>query len=144
MQKVGRRVLLGMGAGATAYVAHHLWNQKAESSNAQQRQAGGVINVYSARHYDTDKALYNGFTEQTGIRVNLIEAEADALIERIRSEGSRSPADVLITVDAGRLWRAQQAVFCSRFSQGYSTAWCQPTCGNPKVTGLASRGAYAF
>lgn len=109
MQKVGRRVLLGMGAGATAYVAHHLWNQKAESSNAQQRQAGGVINVYSARHYDTDKALYNGFTEQTGIRVNLIEAEADALIERIRSEGSRSPADVLITVDAGRLWRAQQA-----------------------------------
>ncbi|WKT83916.1 MULTISPECIES: Fe(3+) ABC transporter substrate-binding protein [unclassified Thermosynechococcus] len=109
MQKVGRRVLLGMGAGATAYVAHHLWNQKAESSYAQQRQAGGVINVYSARHYDTDKALYNGFTEQTGIRVNLIEAEADALIERIRSEGSRSPADVLITVDAGRLWRAQQA-----------------------------------
>lgn len=109
MEKVSRRIFLGMGAAATAYVAHHLWNQDAESSYAQQRQTGGVINVYSARHYDTDKALYSGFTQQTGIRVNIIEAEADALIERIRSEGSRTPADVLITVDAGRLWRAQEA-----------------------------------
>ncbi|BCX12797.1 MAG: iron deficiency-induced protein A [Thermosynechococcus sp.] len=108
MEKVGRRVFLGMGAAATAYVTHYLWNQNTESSYAQQ-SSGGVINVYSARHYDTDKALYNGFTQQTGIRVNIIEAEADALIERIRSEGSRTPADVLITVDAGRLWRAQQA-----------------------------------
>jgi iron(III) transport system substrate-binding protein len=111
MDKIARRALLGMGAGAAAYLAHHALNQGSESSMAQERlaQAGRVINVYSARHYDTDKALYNGFTQQTGIRVNLIEAEADALIERIRSEGSRSPADVLITVDAGRLWRAQQA-----------------------------------
>ena len=67
------------------------------------------MNVYSARHYDTDNALYENFTRQTGIKVNLIEAEADQLIERIKAEGQNSPADVLITVDAGRLWRATEA-----------------------------------
>jgi len=67
-----------------------------------------VVNVYSARHYDTDQALYDTFTQQTGIKVNLIEGGSDALIERIKSEGQFSPADMLITVDAGRLWRADQ------------------------------------
>ena len=66
------------------------------------------MNVYSARHYDTDNALYDTFTEQTGIAVNLIEGGSDALIERIVNEGEFTPADLLITVDAGRLWRAQQ------------------------------------
>ena len=69
----------------------------------------GEVNVYSARHYDTDLALYERFTEQTGIDVNLIEGNSDGLIERIRNEGEFSPADLLITVDAGRLWRAQRA-----------------------------------
>lgn len=68
-----------------------------------------VVNVYSARHYDSDLTLFTTFTEQTGIQVNLIEAGADELIERILSEGRNSPADVLITVDAGRLWRADDA-----------------------------------
>lgn len=67
-----------------------------------------VVNVYSARHYDTDMALYQEFTRQTGIQVNLIEGKSDALIERIANEGEFSPADMLITVDAGRLWRAGQ------------------------------------
>ena len=67
-----------------------------------------VVNIYSARHYKTDAALYEGFTKHTGIKVNLIEGGEDALIERVRNEGARSPADVLITVDAGRLWRAEQ------------------------------------
>lgn len=67
-----------------------------------------VVNIYSSRHYHTDEALYTGFTKATGIRVNRVEANEDALIERIRSEGSRSPADLLVTVDAGRLWRAEQ------------------------------------
>ncbi|TRD12014.1 Fe(3+) ABC transporter substrate-binding protein [Erythrobacter insulae] len=70
---------------------------------------GGEVNLYSSRHYDTDLALYEDFTEQTGIKVNLIEADADALIERIQSEGEFSQADLLITVDAGRLWRAEEA-----------------------------------
>lgn len=69
----------------------------------------GEVNLYSSRHYDTDLALYEDFTAQTGIEVNLIEADADALIERIQSEGELSPADLLITVDAGRLWRAEEA-----------------------------------
>jgi iron(III) transport system substrate-binding protein len=67
------------------------------------------LNLYSSRHYDTDRALYEGFTRQTGIRLRLIEGDADQLIERIRTEGANSPADVLITVDAARLARAQAA-----------------------------------
>lgn len=69
----------------------------------------GEVNLYSSRHYDTDLALYEDFTKQTGIKVNRIEADADALIERIEAEGEFSPADLLITVDAGRLWRAEEA-----------------------------------
>ncbi|MEM7736169.1 MAG: Fe(3+) ABC transporter substrate-binding protein [Deinococcota bacterium] len=67
-----------------------------------------VVNVYTARHYDTDEALYDNFTEQTGIEINWIELGSDEAIERIASEGANSPADVLITVDAGRLWRAKE------------------------------------
>ena len=74
-------------------------------------QDGKVLNLYSSRHYQTDEALYANFTKQTGIRVNRIEAGEDALIERVRNEGARSPADVLVTVDAGRLWRAEQLGF---------------------------------
>ena len=69
----------------------------------------GVINIYSARHYQSDDALYQAFTDATGIRVRRIEGTDDALIERILQEGSASPADILFTVDAGRLWRAEQA-----------------------------------
>jgi len=71
-------------------------------------QADRVVNLYSARHYQTDEALYTRFTTLTGIRVNRIEASEDALLERLRSEGKNSPADVFLTVDAGRLWRAEQ------------------------------------
>jgi iron(III) transport system substrate-binding protein len=71
-------------------------------------QAQPVLNLYSARHYQTDEALYANFTKQTGIKLNRIEAGEDPLIERLRNEGTASPADVLVTVDAGRLWRAEQ------------------------------------
>lgn len=67
-----------------------------------------VVNLYSSRHYETDEALYANFTRKTGIKINRIEGGEDPLIERIRNEGDKSPADVLITVDAGRLWRAEQ------------------------------------
>lgn len=79
------------------------------SNEASTEENAGEVNLYSSRHYDTDLALYDDFTEATGIKVNLIEADADALIERIKSEGEYSPADILITVDAGRLWRAEEA-----------------------------------
>jgi iron(III) transport system substrate-binding protein len=68
-----------------------------------------VLNLYTSRHYQTDEALYQNFTRATGIKVNRIEAGDDAIIERMKQEGARSPADVLVTVDAGRLWRAEQA-----------------------------------
>lgn len=67
-----------------------------------------VLNLYSARHYQTDEALYSNFTKQTGIRINRIEAGDDQLIERLRSEGTNSPADVLLIVDAARLAQAEQ------------------------------------
>jgi iron(III) transport system substrate-binding protein len=67
------------------------------------------LNIYTSRHYQTDEALYDRFTELTGIRINRLEGKGDQLIERIRSEDVNSPADILITVDAGRLWRAEQA-----------------------------------
>jgi len=67
-----------------------------------------VLNLYSSRHYQTDDALYANFTKQTGIKMNRIEAGEDPLIERLKNEGTASPGDVLVTVDAGRLWRAEQ------------------------------------
>lgn len=70
-------------------------------------QAQGEVNIYSARHYQSDEILYTEFEERTGIEVNRIQGKSDALIQRIESEGRNTPADVLITVDAGRLWRAQ-------------------------------------
>lgn len=67
-----------------------------------------VVNVYSHRHYDTDQQLFDRFTAETGIAVNVVTASADELITRLESEGANSPADVLITVDAGRLHRAKE------------------------------------
>ncbi len=67
-----------------------------------------VINIYSARHYQTDEALYANFTKATGIKINRLDGKEDELIERLRNEGANSPADVLITVDAARLEVADQ------------------------------------
>ena len=69
------------------------------AAQAQTRQ----LNLYSARHYQTDEALYANFTKATGIRINRLDGKEDELVERLRNEGSASPADVLITVDAARL-----------------------------------------
>ncbi|MEM6349660.1 MAG: Fe(3+) ABC transporter substrate-binding protein [Cyanobacteria bacterium P01_D01_bin.14] len=91
---VGAVTLLGVGGCA---------------SQSQEANAGGEVNVYSARHYDVDDELFDRFTEQTGIKVNVVEGKSDELIERITTEGENSLADVFITVDAGRLWRAEEA-----------------------------------
>jgi len=71
--------------------------------------AAEQLNVYSARHYDSDTALYESFTEATGIEVQVLQGNSDQLIARIQREGAASPADVLMTVDVARLWRAEQA-----------------------------------
>jgi iron(III) transport system substrate-binding protein len=66
------------------------------------------VNLYTSRHYDSDDALYQKFTNDTGIKVNVISGKGKALIERLASEGVNSPADVFITVDAGNLWKVQK------------------------------------
>lgn len=67
-----------------------------------------VLNLYSARHYQTDEALYTAFTRITGITINRIEGKEEELLERIKNEGASSPADVFLTVDASRLAQAEQ------------------------------------
>ena len=69
---------------------------------------GATLNLYSARHYNTDEALYGNFADLTGIKVNRIDAEPDPLIERLKAEGDKSPCDVFLSVDAGRIERARQ------------------------------------
>lgn len=93
---IGAVSLLALASGCT--------NQTSQASGD-----GKVVNVYSARHYDTDRALYKDFTQQTGIEVNLLESKDNELLERIKNESNNPQADVLITVDAGRLWRAEQS-----------------------------------
>jgi iron(III) transport system substrate-binding protein len=75
--------------------------------DAHAQQGERVLNLYSARHYQTDEALYAEFTRQTGIRINRIELGDEPLLQRLKSEGANSPADVVLLVDAARLWRAQ-------------------------------------
>ncbi len=67
-----------------------------------------VVNVYTHRHYEADQQLFKMFEDQTGIKVNVINSNADELIQKMSMEGKQSPADVLITVDAGRLTRAKE------------------------------------
>lgn len=71
-------------------------------------QADGTLNLYSSRHYDTDEKLYTDFEAATGIKINRIEGKDNEILERMKAEGANSPADVLISVDAGRIWAAQK------------------------------------
>jgi len=102
-----------------------------------------VVNVYTARHYDSDLALYEQFTRETGIKVNRIEGKADELVARLKAEGANSPADVFIAADAGALWRAQEAgprrrVSSRRSSLNPLRAAYPPPSGNPRAPGSAS------
>jgi iron(III) transport system substrate-binding protein len=94
------------GAYASVVVATMLLaGVSASPATAQEK----VLNLYTARHYSTDESFYTGYTKATGIKINRIEGGEDALFERIKAEGANSPADVFLTVDAARLWRAEQA-----------------------------------
>jgi iron(III) transport system substrate-binding protein len=85
-----------MAFGSGVFIARRAWAQ------------GGTLNLYSARHYKTDEALYGNFADLTGVKINRVDAEPDPLIQRLRSEGDKSPCDVFITVDAGRIERARE------------------------------------
>ncbi len=86
-----------------ALVALVLFSCKSETK----KEISNEVNVYTHRHYESDQKLFKLFEEQTGIKINVINASADELIQKMSLEGSNSPADVLITVDAGRLHRAK-------------------------------------
>lgn len=77
------------------------------AGQAERSSTAPEVNLYSHRHYDVDQKLYDQFFSETGIKVNVIKAGADELLERIKNEGPNSPADLLLTVDAGRLYKAQ-------------------------------------
>ncbi len=79
----------------------------AASSVQAQHTDANTLNLYSARHYQTDQALYDNFTKATGIAIKRIDLGDEALLERLRNEGNNSPADVILLVDASRLWKAQ-------------------------------------
>ena len=66
-----------------------------------------VLNLYSARHYQTDEALFSNFTKATGVKVNIVSADDAGILQRLKSEGAASPADVILLVDAARLWFAE-------------------------------------
>jgi iron(III) transport system substrate-binding protein len=66
-----------------------------------------VVNLYSARHYATDEALYTGFTKATGIKVNRVDADDAGILARLKAEGTASPADVILLVDAARLYKGE-------------------------------------
>src|SRR6187402_3334333 len=66
-----------------------------------------VVNLYSARHYSTDEALYSGFTKATGIKINRVDADDAGILARLKAEGAASPADVILLVDAARLYRGE-------------------------------------
>jgi iron(III) transport system substrate-binding protein len=97
VMKLDRRGFLSVAGGAAYLVAMPY------VARAQDR----IVNLYSARHYNTDEALYGEFTKLTGIVVKRVDAEPDPLIERMRAEGANSPADVFLSVDAGRIEAAR-------------------------------------
>jgi len=74
---------------------------------AQAQAQEQVLNLYSARHYNTDEALYTGFTKATGIKINRVDADDTGILARLKAEGSASPADVILLVDAARLHKGE-------------------------------------
>lgn len=90
-----------------------LWACNQSSSDKEKEESASEetqeVNVYTHRHYEADQQLFKDFEEKTGIKVNVVSANADELIQKMKLEGENSPADVLITVDAGRLHRAKTA-----------------------------------
>ena len=80
-----------------------VWGLMSGSAMAQV----GVLNLYSARHYPTDEALYSDFSKATGIKINRVDSDDAGILARLKSEGSASPADVILLVDAARLWKGE-------------------------------------
>lgn len=104
------------------------------------------VNVYTSRHYDSDDALYEEFTEETGIKVNIISGKGSALLQRLKAEGKNSPADIFFTVDAGNLWKVQkEGLFQSIQSEKVLTGVPENLRGpNDEWTAIAKRARVIF
>ena len=86
------------------------------SSCVETTKESNEINLYSQRHYKVDEKQYETFEKKTGIKVNVVKANADELIERLKNEGKNSPADLFITVDAGKLQKAKDLDLLQKIS----------------------------
>ena len=86
------------------------------SSCGEEPKKSNEINLYSQRHYKVDEQQYKVFEKETGIKVNVVKANADELIERLKNEGENSPADLFITVDAGKLQKAKDLDLLQKIS----------------------------
>ena len=86
------------------------------SSCVETTKESNEINLYSQRHYKVDEKQYETFEKETGIKVNVVKANADELIERLKNEGKNSPADLFITVDAGKLQKAKDLDLLQKIS----------------------------
>lgn len=82
--------------------------QTSEAPDTEKKDKKEEVNLYTSRHYDVDDELYKKFEDETGIKVNVIKGEADELIERIKREGTATKADLFLTADVGRLYRAKE------------------------------------
>ena len=104
------------------------------------------VNVYTSRHYDSDDALYEEFTDETGIEVNIISGKGSALLQRLKVEGKNSPADIFFTVDAGNLWKVQkEGLFQSIQSKKVLTEVPENLRGpNDEWTAIAKRARVIF
>src|SRR5690554_1176781 len=102
-----KRLLIATAAFALLTACGNTTDVK-ENAEEQGVQKDQVVNVYTHRHYEPDQEIFRLFEEKTGIKVKVINASADELIQKMKMEGKQSPADVLITVDAGRLSRAKE------------------------------------
>ncbi len=83
-----------------------VFNVNAQTAGSTENQEQ-ILNLYSSRHYQTDEKLYSDFTKFTGIKINRLDTDDNALLERLKSEGKNSQADVILMTDASRLWKAE-------------------------------------
>lgn len=93
--------------------------QKEDATTPQTKDGKQVVNVYTHRHYEPDQDIFKMFEDKTGIEVKVVNASADELIQKMKMEGEQSPADVLITVDAGRLSRAKDEGLLQSIESSY-------------------------
>jgi iron(III) transport system substrate-binding protein len=100
-----------------------------------------VLNLYSARHYSTDEALYSDFTKATGIKINRVDADDAGILQRLKAEGSASPADVILLVDAARLWKGEvDGLFAPIHSPQLDAAIAAQYRAKPRAEGTAWYG----